>query len=406
MNLYLYLDYMSYDELFLSALCGVSSPTHFINDGDRRNNGRFNQNNAYPLEGIYMGLIGARFEKPYVMEYSLMVVEKDQNTSQRGYGAYNEYKDQKLNRIQKAISDEYCLKQIEAAKKSKGSKPLIRNVFESFYSRPYLPEYDEIKSQINKDEELKNRYYEDSRRYGQNKPYLDLGMFKQRVRISLELFLFDSDNRSKQAKKKGFCHLVGLGAGYWSFNKQIQDKEMVKVVLEIIKESKLPNISCIYFAWFDDNVSNLNELNKEKDQFIQADKSGNKIILQFGRRNPAEPLNGKFKDDLLCACYAWDGNSFVGNEYWLGRDMLSASGDPAAAACSTISYIQNSEINKDYINGKNTMFYFFNSEKGEYQFIKLKDIDFDKNKDKWLTKSVLSIPYKREKLLINDNNKL
>lgn len=26
-------DYLSYDELMLSALCGVSSPTHFINTG-------------------------------------------------------------------------------------------------------------------------------------------------------------------------------------------------------------------------------------------------------------------------------------------------------------------------------------------------------------------------------------
>lgn len=133
-------DYMSYDELFLSAMCGISAPTHFINDGDRRNNGRFDkQGGVYPMEGIYMGLIGARFEKPYVMEYSLMLVTKDQNTKDRGYGAYDEQKDLNLNRLQKAISDEYCLKQAEAAKKQNASKPLIRNVFESYYSRPHLP---------------------------------------------------------------------------------------------------------------------------------------------------------------------------------------------------------------------------------------------------------------------------
>ena len=28
-------EYLSYDELIISAMCGISSPTHFINDGNR-----------------------------------------------------------------------------------------------------------------------------------------------------------------------------------------------------------------------------------------------------------------------------------------------------------------------------------------------------------------------------------
>jgi len=55
--------------------------------------------------------------------------------------------------------------------------------------------------------------------------------------------------------------------------------------------------------------------------------------------------------ELIVANYAWDCNSFPGNEYWMGS--LTASGDPAAACCSTIWNHMNPVLNKRFMSGDN-----------------------------------------------------
>jgi len=54
-------DYMTYDEIAISALIGVSVPTFFINPGGRYNGG--NPDDPKQDYGIYIALTGARFEK-------------------------------------------------------------------------------------------------------------------------------------------------------------------------------------------------------------------------------------------------------------------------------------------------------------------------------------------------------
>ena len=183
---------------------------------------------------------------------------------------------------------------------------------------------------------------------------------------------------------------------------------MVRVVRDVIRDSDLAHIACVYFSWFDaaatresDEVDAeliVRRSDEDEEMFFEEDVNDNEVLLMFGRREPAEVLRGDFEECLLCACYAWDGNAWPGNEYWLGRDMLSASGDPAAAACSTISFVQNPMINVEHICGENARFYFFDGESGEYEAVRLGDMQFEKDPERWLKRSVLSIPYKRDTL--------
>ena len=79
-------DYMSYDELLISALYAVACPTFFINNGERRNCGKQADAGTYESEGVFVGLVGARFEHADKMESNLMIVTPS-CTESNGFGA-------------------------------------------------------------------------------------------------------------------------------------------------------------------------------------------------------------------------------------------------------------------------------------------------------------------------------
>ena len=99
------------------------------------------------------------------------------------------------------------------------------------------------------------------------------------------------------------------------------------------------------------NFSYISKLSAVPELQDGADFPGSDIRINFSRRDPFSPLAGADQDKLVVAMFAWDGNSYVGNEYWQG--LLSASGDPAAACCSNIPELLNPDINPA-VRGENT----------------------------------------------------
>eukprot|EP01083_Nonionella_stella_P302908 1046243_1 len=149
-------EYLSYDELILSALCGISSPTHFINDGSRRNGGRCMAN--YPLQAIYVGLVGARFEKHHVMEHLLMAISPTQNTAQNGFGCNDDTDTKQTTEdIDNVFDDTLFMNKMETVQ---NGRDMLLNTFASFYGQNGLPTYNEIATKYeNKNEHILNRYY-------------------------------------------------------------------------------------------------------------------------------------------------------------------------------------------------------------------------------------------------------
>gem|GEM_PF-1001687 len=294
-------NYLSYDEMQISALLGVSTPTYFINNGNRYNAAIPGAAGSYQETGIYMGLVGARLEKENVMEWQHVVITPEQNTLEKGYGLTS-------------------------------SKPVSHlTVWEKLYGVQF-PTYQEA-------EQDKSGEYV---RVNGFSGLINKDVYKKRIRLTIAPFLFDAQKRGEEVNKQVYLRPVALGLGNWT-PRELQKPLtflMLEVYRELINELALTKITDIEFLWFD----------------AQMNLSKNGLTVKYTQGNPADKLQGEDSKKLLVSCFAWDGNSYPGNEYWLGIGSLGASGDPAAICCSTVAELQNPLIN-EHVSAKNLKSY-------------------------------------------------
>eukprot|EP01126_Amoeba_proteus_P005723 TRINITY_DN1195_c0_g1_i2.p1 TRINITY_DN1195_c0_g1~~TRINITY_DN1195_c0_g1_i2.p1 ORF type:complete len:301 (-),score=70.08 TRINITY_DN1195_c0_g1_i2:334-1236(-) len=181
--------------------------------------------------------------------------------------------------------------------------------------------------------------------------FLSREVYKLRMKKSIRPFLMDVQNiisTRHPPGKKAFVVVFGLGLSSWGLSPTVQGKWQVDVYGEVFGMNNsgseteegeiLDGICDLCFSFF-----KVEDCCGIKDGEVMRTKNGNHVVIHFSNRNPAEPLVGTDEDKVLFANYSWDGNSFPGNEYWKGA--LGASGDPAAACCSTISELQNPLVN-------------------------------------------------------------
>ncbi|KAI3391313.1 hypothetical protein diail_7601 [Diaporthe ilicicola] len=264
-------DFLSYDEMMLSALLGVSGSSFFINDGDRFNSAKPGLPGTFESRGVIIGLVGARFERLGRMESTYILPQHPR------------------------------------------MHPELQQIWQDFFG------IDSAATDTNFNEQA----------------------YQSRIRLSAEILLFEADRRARVADKKAYVYIVGLGLGVWQVSRD-QPRLYIDVFAQVIKElgTRLTELATLEFAWI--------EVPSAEQQGVKAAAAQHGIDVIFSRRNPASKLPENKAKQLLVLSYAWDSNSFPGNEFWMGS--LSASGDPAAACMSTIAELHNPVINPGFLD--------------------------------------------------------
>lgn len=305
-------EYISYEEMAVSALLGVAVHSPFINDGNRYNRGRVGKKGSFYQDGVMVGLVGSRFERLDQMESRFMLVSPF-SSPENGYGINGD-----------------------------SHKKIALQPWATFYNLDYFPSYDEVVEATN------NKTKEsESTIHGEYIPiwggsFLNVSVYKERMKHSY-LCLFAEANRRASldpSHRTAYVHAVGLGLGVWSVSPN-QNALIEEIVIDLLQSHSFPHLSDVDLSWI------ISE--KVGESVTVTDSAGHDILLHHTKNSPAsvynssEEIDENKKEKLLVVSYAWDGNSYPGNEYWEGS--LQASGDPAAACFSFIPELQNPLVN-------------------------------------------------------------
>lgn len=313
-------EYISYDEMTLSALVNMSTPTYFVSDGSLRN--AFEEpRSPYILQGILCGLIGARLEKNGFMEHRF-VFPRDKNN---------------LTFDDVHLADGFW----------------INNVYSKAFPEGKIPTLDNIKN--NPD------LYRDIYVNGINVVYL-----KKRLSLSVIPFIEEAANRGFEKTQKIIASVPSIGAGVW---RGIVDTKtilnlIVTTVLEYLDNNfdieKLSYLEAMFLPVVDNDLYSKYSPQKQIKS-VRANatsievKFDGKVLMIFNqRRFVAQTLPEQFRSSLVVAGYAWDGNSYPGNEYWIGS---FGSFDPQAILCSLLGQFQNPEVNVEMADSERIKYY-------------------------------------------------
>lgn len=356
---------LTLDEVKIGAFIGAISGTHFINDGSRTNNARFEKPQDHLGKGWVAAQVGACFEKENILEWQEVFITKNQNTVENGYGKQN---------------------------KNGGTAHDYKKLWQEFYElKEPLPTFGEVKQfckTMPEPKTIEEVHY--IKLDAKGTIYFNLEVYKKRMEAVLIPFLKMADELGIHHEKEVCLYATGLGLGVWAqvpasystlqnietLPKVIRDefRSYFKIeqnqVIDVLKylcsyvqikiyesyfaKHQDSRIKKVYLSWFMNNHHN-------KDTMLQTIDTKpthykNDVSKKVTRWNKTEvfwttlpPASPFFENETMLnvSNFAWDGATQVGNEYWI--EALTASADPAAAAACHITTYQNPHINEKLV---------------------------------------------------------
>ena len=298
-------EYLSYMEMLFASLLQVSSPTAFINDCNRYNNGMGTSREDHINNGYTTAVVGPRFEHYDLMESIFMLVTPE---SHPGFF----------------------------------QNPIAKLFYDYYFATDMWLNYDQI--------EALPSQARDARYIKTSKGYLDKMAYGKRMRLSIIPYILDANEIASKMQKSAYLYVTGWGLGYWATGSEQAELficEFFNALNDLDHANLLTNISDVNFGW----ITNNSFPDLERAYKLQKTKFARSVNFLNCENNPAslENFDPKLEPNkLLFFSFAWDGNAYPGNEYWLG--MFVNSGDPAAACCTTIPEVQNPQINPDFLD--------------------------------------------------------
>ncbi|KAI9224890.1 hypothetical protein BC828DRAFT_394968 [Blastocladiella britannica] len=275
--------YLSYEEIAMAAMLCVSSPTVFINDGHRRNRGKLGEDpSTFERFGILVAAVGCRCKIADEMESRVIQLQS--------WSSNSDHPDPE------------------------------RPEWTLFYGPPTA---------------------EDG--YDATAGGLHAERYMRRMQATFAVLIWEADDRAREYATThpngAVLRVVGLGLGVWSIGGDAQTAYYLSALLDAIRNSRATRLAVVDVCWIPVPTGVT-----VPTRLVTA--AGSEIRIQFSSHDHASRLDREDEGKLLVATFAWDGNSFPGNEYWQGS--LTTSGDPAAAACSTIAELQNTLVNAGF----------------------------------------------------------
>ena len=131
--------------------------------------------------------------------------------------------------------------------------------------------------------------------------YFNVDKYKARMKMTFETFLIEANARGVTAKKKIYCHVVGLGLGVWELpgcnNQTYHFLTAFRDALVSLSEKKaIGNIGVIDFSYIDG-----------KDCFSDI----NFVKIKFSHRNPFAILDSEVRENYK---YRVSQKMFISNE--------------------------------------------------------------------------------------------